>query len=130
MASLYFDEDVAIAAAGILRNGGNVVRTTASERRISARDPDQLAYATDQGHIFVTHNRRDFHTLHDAWIQWSPRWHERQTHGGILILDHGPLPWVIAAAIQTFLTTAPATVGGLTFDWFARGGGVWEQWRL
>lgn len=62
MAFLYFDEDVAIAAAGILRNGGNVVRMTASERRISA--PMQPIKDT-----FSSHNRRDFHTLHDAWIQ-------------------------------------------------------------
>ncbi len=68
MASLYFDEDVAVVAAVTLRQVGHTVRTTVGESRLRAWDPDQLRYATDQGCILITHNRRDFRTLHDAWM--------------------------------------------------------------
>jgi hypothetical protein len=129
MASFYCDEDVAILVASALRQAGHAVQTTVGERRIGAWDADQLRYAIDQGCIVITHNRRDFHTLHDAWIQWSPRWRIRLLHGGILILDQVPASPIITAAIQTFLTTAPPSLAGQTYDWFARDGGTWKQWR-
>ncbi|MGI8857145.1 MAG: DUF5615 family PIN-like protein [Thermomicrobiales bacterium] len=129
MVSLYCDEDVNPKIAILLSHVGHSVRTTTDERRTGAWDPDQLAFATDQGSILITHNRRDFRTLHDAWMQWLPRWRERQPHSGILILDHGPLPVVIAEAIRAFLVTAPLSIAGQTHDWFARDGGTWKQWR-
>jgi hypothetical protein len=129
MASVYCDEDVNPKVAILLSQAGHSVRTTIDERRTGAWDPDQLAFAADRGSILITHNRRDFRTLHDAWMQWSPRWQERQPHSGILILDHGPLPIVIAEAIRTFLVMAPPSLVGRTYDWFARDGGSWNQWR-
>ncbi len=47
----------------------------------------------------------------------------------MLILDQGYPAQITIAAIQTILMTAPPVLSGLTYDWFARGGGVWEQWR-
>jgi len=120
---------VNIEVADLLHQAGHSVRTTTGERRVGAWDPDQLAFATDRGCILITHNRRDFRTLHDAWMQWSSRWQEQQRHGGMLILDQGPLPNIIAERILAFLATAPATLAGDTFDWFARAGGTWVQWR-
>lgn len=129
MVSFYCEEDVNPKVAILLSQAGHSARTTVGARRIGAWDPDQLAFATDQGSILITHNRRDFRTLHDAWMQWFPRWREQQPHSGTLILDHGPLPIVIAEAIQTFLVTVPPSLANVTYDWFARGGGIWEQWR-
>lgn len=120
MVAFYCDENVNPKVAVLLSRVGHSVRTTPDERRNGAWDPDQLRYATDQGRILITHNRRDFRTLHDAWSQWFPRWREAQPHGGIFILDHGPLPAVIAAAILAFLAIAPPSLAGRTYDWCAR----------
>lgn len=129
MVSFYCDENVHVDVASLLIQAGHSARTTVEVGRIGAWDPDQLHYATDLDFVLITHNRRDFHTLHDAWMPWSPFWRESKPHSGILILDQGPLPPIIVAAIQTFLSDAQATLNGLTHDWFARDGGVWAQWR-
>jgi hypothetical protein len=129
MAAFYCDENVDVVVATLLNKADHVASTTVGEGRIRAWDPDQLQYATDQGCILVTHNRRDFRTLHDAWMQWSPRWRERRPHGGMVILDQGYSATITVTAIQSLLTIMSGPVVGRTFDWFARDGGVWVQWR-
>jgi len=129
MASFYCDEDIRVEVADFLIQTGHRAWTTVGERRLGAWDSDQLRYASDYGWTLITHNRRDFHTLHDAWSQWSPFWREQRSHGGMLILDQGYPAQITIAAIQTLLTTPPLSLAGHTYDWFARGGGVWEQWR-
>jgi hypothetical protein len=126
MALFYCDEDVRVEVATLLSHHA---WTTAGERRLAAWDSDQLRYASDHGWTLITHNRRDFHTLHDAWLQMSPFWRDQRSHSGMLILDQGYPAHVTLAAIQTFLITASPSVAGQTHDWFARGGGVWVQWR-
>lgn len=129
MASFYCDEDVRVEVADFLIQTGHRAWTTVGERRLGAWDSDQLRYASDHGWTLITHNRRDFHTLHDAWLQWSPFWREQQPHGGMLILDHGYPAGVTIEAIRVLLADVPATLHGFTYDWFARDGGTWEQWR-
>ncbi len=128
MASVYCDEDVRVEVAAFLIQAGHRAWTTVGER-LGAWDSDQLRYAYEHGWTLITHNRRDFHTLHDAWLQWSPLWREQRSHGGILILDHGYPAATTIAAIQIILADVPDTLHGRTYDWFARGGGLWEQWR-
>ncbi len=45
----------------------------------------------------------------------------------MLILDQGYPAHVTIAAIQMLLPTAPPVFSGLTYDWFARGDGIWGQ---
>jgi hypothetical protein len=129
MAAFYCDENVDMVVAALLNEAGHVASTTVGDGRVRAWDPDHLRYATDQRCILVTHNRRDFRTLHDAWMQWSPRWREQQPHGGMVILDQGYPATVIVTAIQNLLATMSEPIAGRTFDWFARDGGAWTQWR-
>jgi hypothetical protein len=129
MASFYCDEDVRIEVAALLIQAGHHAWTTVGEQRLSAWDSDQLRYASAHGWMLITHNRRDFHTLHDVWLQWSPFWREQRAHGGMLILDQGYPAQITLAAIQTLLTMAPPSLAGQAYDWFARDGGIWRQWR-
>lgn len=129
MPSFYCDEDVPIGLARLLSDAGYPTRTTRGVGRLAAWDADQLLFATEQGWTVITHNRKDFHTLHDAWTRWSPRWQDSRAHGGILTLDRGPSASQIVAAIGSLPATMNESLAGCTFDWFARDGGTWRQWR-
>jgi hypothetical protein len=127
--SFYCDEDVPVGLAPLLIVAGYPTRTTRGVGRLTAWYADQLLFATEQGWTLITHNRKDFHTLHDAWLHWSPRWQDSRPHGGILTLDRGPGAAQIVAAIGNLPVTTNESLTGCTFDWFARGGGTWVQWR-
>ena len=113
MANFYLDEDFPIAVAGLLTAAGHPTRTTVAAGRVGRWDAEQLLYATEQGWTIVTHNRRDFRALHEGWIVWSSRWREPRPHGGIL----------------TLLAVDGLTLVNGTFEWFARNGGEWVEWR-
>ena len=131
MAQLYLDEDIPVAVAGLLAAAGHVAQTTVALGRLGRWDADQLAYASDRGWTLVTHNRRDYHALHEAWLPWSPRWREPHPHAGILTLDQGHRLAAsdYASALRALLAADTRTLANRTYDWFARGGGQWVQWR-
>lgn len=131
MGRFYLDENIPVGVAPLLAAAFHETVTTRSAGNLGTWDADQLSFATEQGLTLVTHDRRDYRTLHDAWIRWSPHWQEPRPHAGILILDKGQR---LAApdyteAIVAFLSTAPPSLTNLAFDWFARDSGVWVQWR-
>lgn len=131
MAQLYLDEDIPVAVAGGLTAAGHLTRTTVAVGRLGRWDADQLLYAADQGWIMVTHNRRDFRALHEGWLAWSPRWREPRPHAGILTLDQSNrlVAGDYASAFLALLATDALTLANRAYDWFARGGGQWLQWR-
>ncbi len=79
-ARFYFDEDADARLAEALRSHGHDVETTAAAGRLRTPDEDQLAYAVDQGRVFVTHNIRHFPGIHAEWIV------AERAHRGIVIL--------------------------------------------
>jgi hypothetical protein len=129
MPSSSCDEDVPIGLARLLIDAGCPTRTTRGTNRLNAWDADQLLFAAEQGWTLSTHNRKDFRMLHDAWVLWPSRWHEPQVHGGILAFDRGPSAEQIVRAIRGLLAAMDESLAGRTFDWFARDGGTWKQWR-
>ncbi len=66
MADLYFDNDVSVHLAAILRSVGHTVTLTRDLRRTRAFDEQQLVTALELGTSLVTHNYRDFLLLHRA----------------------------------------------------------------
>jgi uncharacterized protein with PIN domain len=82
---LYLDHDVNIAVAERLRRLGHDVLTTGEAGHAESSDEHQLAFATDEGRVFLTHNRRDFRRLHRRWIE------DGRLHCGIIISAHLPL---------------------------------------
>ena len=66
--SFYFDEDVSIIVARIMRaHGFDVVCAVEAQLR-SKSDEEQLRFAVKEGKVFVTHNIKDFLRLHKDYI--------------------------------------------------------------
>ena len=64
----YMDENVPLAIpAGLRRRGINVL-TTQEAGKMSAPDPDQLAFSTSQGRVIFTQDH-DFLTLNSEGVQ-------------------------------------------------------------
>ena len=59
MARLYADEDFPLPVVEELRQLGHDVLTSPEAGRDGTPDPDQLAFATADGRVLVTHNRKD-----------------------------------------------------------------------
>ena len=70
MADFYLDNDVSLRLAPLLRSVGHRVTTTRELGLSAASDDAQLLTAARNGWILITHNRRDFMMLHDAWRTW------------------------------------------------------------
>jgi len=62
--SFYFDEDVSVIAAKVIRSHGFTVICASEVKGCGKSDEEQLKYATRNNHILVTHNIRDFINLH------------------------------------------------------------------
>lgn len=77
-AHLYFDEDVSVVVAAILRARGFEVVTT-RESGVGLPDAEQLAFAARAGRALLTHNRSDFERLHREWLETG------RAHAGIII---------------------------------------------
>lgn len=83
--TLYLDEDVDVLLADLIRARGFSVVTTRDASNLSAKDEEQLAFATKQGRVFFTHNRGDFEALASAYF--SSNLH----HAGIVIATRHPV---------------------------------------
>ena len=88
MAGIYTDNDVPLRVAPLLRARGHGVTPTRDLGRSAALDDDQLLLAAQRGWTLVTHNRKDYELLHDAWRRWFSAFAVAATHAGILILPH------------------------------------------
>jgi Domain of unknown function (DUF5615) len=118
VAEFYFDHNISVEIAELLRLSGHVA-VTADELGLSrATDDVHLLVAADRGAILVTHNRKDFELLHDAWRRWSAAWGVAPVHGGILILAQLNPTWVprMAQAIASFIESNPALATAL-YTW-------------
>ena len=82
---LYFDEDVDVALAVALRRRGIDVLTTQDAGNLGRRDEEQLAFATQEGRVFFTHNCGDFARLHTEMIR------KGRFHAGVIISDQLPI---------------------------------------
>ena len=74
------DEDISHrVATGLRQRGIDAVSVHEIGRaNLEIPDEDQLAFATQQGRVLVTFNRRDYETLSGRWSA------DGQTHAGIL----------------------------------------------
>lgn len=133
MARFYTDEDFPVSVTAGLRAVGHDILTTQQMQRFGAWDADQLRFAIGERRILLTCNRKDFRTLHEAWLTWSRFWQEPRPHAGIFIFDQ---LWgqagaaVYVAAINDFLSGRSGPLDNMAYDWFWRhGNSAWEQWR-
>ncbi len=110
MARFFVDNDFPLGAGNALQHLGHDIESARSTNREHCHDDDQLLYATTENRILITHNRRDFRLLHDAWQRWSQAWGVQRLHGGILVLGQGLTYREYAAIIDAYLTqSGPVT---------------------
>jgi hypothetical protein len=107
VATLYLDEDVAHQLGSRLRIAGHTVHTTHQHGRTETSDGNQLLFAAANGWTIITHNRKDFELLHDAWLRWTSSWNLRNIHHGILIISQRMALEDNATAINTLLPEYP-----------------------
>ncbi len=91
MASFYLDEDVTENLAAPLHGRGHSVTTTTAAGWKGTRDHDQLWFAAHNEWILITVNRRDFESLHGAWLLWDVP----KSHAGNILL-HQPSEGALA----------------------------------
>jgi hypothetical protein len=100
--SLYFDEHVhADLAEMLIKDGFDVLTALAAGRANQGiSDPDQLAYATRLGRVFVTFNARDFYPIA---IQWQS---EGRPYSGIIVSHQRPA-WELYPLFLAILADYP-----------------------
>lgn len=88
MASLYLDEDVAVALAQPLRAYGHRVTDAHAERQEEQPDPFQLLFAAERDLTLLAYNGSDHFLLNQAWGIWTHHWQVPDRHAGILLVPH------------------------------------------
>ena len=83
---LYFDEHVHPLVAATLRERGIDCLTTQEAGNLGRTDEDQLRYASEQGRILVTFDRRDFLMLARQWAVTG------RSHAGLILSAQCALP--------------------------------------
>lgn len=108
MAAFYTDEDVALALAELLADARTLdIETAHAAHQLEQLDDAQFLYAVQHDRTFITHNRKDYTLIHDAWLLWN------DAAGGALGDHHGVLilrqdqPDELANRIDEFLNTNP-----------------------
>ena len=75
---LYLDEDINVLIADLLRARGFDAITARDAGYLQATDSEQFAYAISQSRALVTHNRKDFEELVQAYFDSG------QMHYGVI----------------------------------------------
>lgn len=123
MADLYLDSDVPVRVAQLLRAAGHDAVTAAEQGRRRATDDEQLLAAAQQGRTVVSHNRKDFVLLHDAWRRWP--WAYGLTlppHPGILIVNQLGDRAIADAVLRVVAADPRAPLANSLYWWRASGG--------
>lgn len=81
---LYLDEDVNVVLSEVLRARGFRATTTQEAGQLGKSDPEQLAFAAQQGKTLLTHNRVDFEVLARKYFE------DNKPHSGIIIAVRRP----------------------------------------
>ena len=76
---LFLDEDVHKFMASALRQRGWEALSVVEAGRRSINDPEQLAFAADEGYSIVTFNAHDFARLHSQYAE------QGREHFGIIV---------------------------------------------
>jgi len=101
--TLYFDEDVSMDLARLLRRNGFVVASSHEEGNNEASDAFQLAYASHRNWTLVTHNRRNFEKLALEWAATD------RHHAGIIALVRRPVA-DLARRLETLLQSTDTSM--------------------
>jgi hypothetical protein len=122
LAGLYLDHNVSLHVAPPLRAAGHAVVMARDLGLARLTDDAQLLSAVRAGRVLITHNRRDFTLLHEAWLTWPAAFGlTLPPHPGILVLDPAPHE-ALSGALDAFLAAPPARLANGIFWWHRRDG--------
>jgi hypothetical protein len=128
------DEGVSHPLASLLRSHGYDADSATELGRLGLTDVQVLVQAVLHGQVRVTHNKKDFRMLHEAWITWRRRWTAEVVqaigvqvtlsgHAGILLVPQ--LPNLNLARIIEPFADANASLPDRLFAWNAAKG--WHE---
>jgi hypothetical protein len=121
MARLYLDHNV---QAGLIALGHMAVLTRDQPNMVEASDGHQLLFAAQVGATLLTHDRKDFPNLHDAWRRWQVAWGCGPDHAGIFILDQRVPPDTLVKVVHELITSGQPLTNEL-YRWTIAGG--WQH---
>ena len=125
MARFYLGHDVSLGLSSLLRAAGHDSRIAQEAGLARASDEVHLLFAAQQDRVLLTHNRKDYVLLHDAWRHWPSAWGVlAPPHAGILVLDHRP-ERELAVAIDAFLAAVSLPPANALYWWRYRYG--WQH---
>lgn len=93
-ARLALDEDIRPLLARLLRDRGWDAVPVVEAGRAGAPDEEQLAWATREGRVLVTHNAGDFAAIAGEWTRAD------RSHAGIFIARQGPMGWLLRELLK------------------------------
>lgn len=138
MSSIYLDHNVSRDVISPLRWAGHDVLSARDLGLTRLPDDAQVLSAVRARRVLVTHNRRHFTLLHDAWVTWPLAFGVVfPAHPGILLLNTAP-PLAISDAVNDILGATPASLlASNLFWWHHRDGwrrrlvgNAWEPYPL
>jgi hypothetical protein len=103
-ARFYFDHNMHKSAAGLMRSRGHEATSALELGTDTAKDDAHLLIAVRRAAILVTHNRKDFELLSDAWKRWTQAWQLDRPHNGVLVLPQPMVPPQIVDLLERFVT--------------------------
>jgi hypothetical protein len=123
---LYFDHNVSHYVGPLLWTLGHDLVFSRDIGATTLTDDALLLSTVRANRTPITHNRKDFRMLHDAWVTWPAAFGMAlPAHPGILILDQAP-PESLARALAGFLdVTPPEQLANAIFSWHRHDG--WRQ---
>jgi len=92
----YLNENIPLRLVDLLSKEKIYALHTIEAGNQGATDEFQLEFATNNGLILVTHNRKDFRKLHKIWLN------KGKFHNGIIVMNHAE-PEILALRIKLFL---------------------------
>jgi hypothetical protein len=126
LARIYCDHNISHDIGPLLRFLGHDLIFSRDIGSTTFPDDVLLLSSVRDDRVFVTHNRRDFRMLHDAWVTWPAAFGlALPAHPGILVLDQ-VRPETLVEVLVAFLDETPAERLANGIFWWHRHDG-WRQ---
>lgn len=126
MADFYFDHNIAVEIAHVIRSSEHTATTAGEIGLASATDDEHLVIAAKRGAVLIMHNRKDFILLHDAWRRWSAEWNVTRRHAGILVVAQLNPTWISRTATEVVtLVETDLSLANMLYIWRPAAG--WRQ---
>jgi hypothetical protein len=125
LVDLYLDHNVSLHLVPVLRAAGHDVLTARDQGHARLTNDAQLLEAIKLRRVLVTHNRKDFVLLYDAWTTWPGAFNLLLPRlPGVVVLEPAPLSTLSRTFIDLLAGSAPDLRNQLV--WW-RGSGGWQR---